>query len=688
MSPERFAARRASRRPRGAALAAAVLGAFLLSIPAAGLPAGKAGETARQAEDNVMAADGPSIDVLEHSYQIEANPLSTVVTVESTTGVEYSSFPLLMVPGTGRLPAGVHRQLRLLHGRLVATLTSASGSLIERTVLTPGPDAFTVQFSAALPKDPPDGPAVFFCDGVRGLEAGVPAGVFVPDLSGMLDPAGPSVSAKGRRPFAPPPFQVQVRGRAGWLGVGLVQVPNATTMRLRPECGISIDYRLGLIQPSPGPVGGGGAGTMVTFPTFVLTFGADPYQALRSYYTALAGMGAVVTPDPATRPLWWQEPMADTWGQQRAEHVQRGSPRFTAGWVLKFAETWRARFGVSRFTLVIDSRWQTSIGNPVPDPVRFGGWAGMRRLVDRLHSQGIRVLLWWPLWIRYPFESPPDRQALSLLPARFYVDPTAAGFDAATRYLTGRLLGKGPDSVGANGLKLDWGYDLSPSVADPSQGWGAAALLRYMTILHQEAHRVRPDALIDSSAAAPQFQAVTDSVRLYDAWSEAQWAKRAAIVAAVDPGVLIDGDGWRAGPADIGPHTVASTVFGVPAVYYSDRWADGAPLPAGVAAALGRVVSLSTLKGGGTATITPGGNWRYFAHGTLTAESFDSNRALAVWVYAACRATGAVVSTVDSDLRVPLPGGGSRLIDARAGTGYTIRVPVSDCQGGRRGPPA
>ncbi|MGH7775861.1 MAG: hypothetical protein ACREPI_01615, partial [Candidatus Dormibacterales bacterium] len=152
----------------------------------------------------------------------------------------------------------------------------------------------------------------------------------------------------------------------------------------------------------------------------------------------------------------------------------------------------------------------------------------------------------------------------------------------------------------------------------------------------------------------------------------------------VDPGTLIDGDGWRAGPATIGPHTVASTVYGIPAIYFAERWASGAPLPVGLAATLGRVVALSTLKGAGTASITGQGDWHYYARGALTAESFDSNRALAVWTYTGCGATARVVSTVDGDLRVPLPWGGVRPLDARAGGGYTFIAPIRGCHLGRR----
>lgn len=675
------------RRRSALGVMASLLIAGTLLGPAASGGRARAGgdrriQVADQSEDRVYAADGPTIQLARAGYRLEANPLSTLVTVESPRGALYTRFPLLMLNGTATLPPGSHRSLALTGGSLVATLEDAQGRVLERTILTPWQVSFSVRFTSVVAPAANLWPT-FFCDGRMGLEVDNPADAFFPSGAGHRAQGAPAISVIGRRPFAPPPFDVQIRGAAGWIGLGLVQVPDATTMRLAPGGGIAIDYPLETLANIPDSGAGGLVGTMVSFPTFVATFGTDPFTGLGAYEAALVASGAAPAANPDARPSWWQQPIVDTWGEQIAQGAGRGSPRFTAAWVRRFASDWRRRFGVGRFTLVIDSRWQQGVGSPRPDPARFGDWQGMRRLIDDLHRQNIRVLLWWPLWVRYPYQVPPGRQALNRLSPAYFVDPTAPSFESETAAAMSRLLGTGPGELGADGLKLDWGYDLLTKVRNPRLGWGAAALLRYLAILHADAHRLRPDALIESSAVAPQFMPATDTIRLYDGWSEAQWAARAAIVSRVDPGVLIDGDGWRAGPLDIARHTIASTVYGVPAIYFADHWATGTALPAPLAATLGHVVALSQLKGAGAASMLPNGDWRYTRGGRMTAESFDANQALAVWAYSGCLARAKVVSSVEGAVRVPLPVEGVRSLDAEPGVVYSISAAVPDCQRGK-----
>src|SRR5215472_14830606 len=109
-----------------------------------------------------------------------------------------------------------------------------------------------------------------------------------------------------------------------------------------------------------------------------------------------------------------------------AEHVIRGNTSFTAAWVRTFVNQVRQRYGLTRFTLVIDSRWQQELGSALPDQTRFGGIAGMRALIDDLHAMGLRVLLWWPMW-----STGTPSGAASTGSAVAAVDPTAPGFDDA-----------------------------------------------------------------------------------------------------------------------------------------------------------------------------------------------------------------------------------------------------------------
>ncbi|MGH7904301.1 MAG: hypothetical protein ACREPA_09285, partial [Candidatus Dormibacteraceae bacterium] len=120
------------RRRSALGVMASLLIAGTLLGPAASGGRARAGgdrriQVADQSEDRVYAADGPTIQLARAGYRLEANPLSTLVTVESPRGALYTRFPLLMLNGTATLPPGSHRSLALTGGSLVATLEDAQG---------------------------------------------------------------------------------------------------------------------------------------------------------------------------------------------------------------------------------------------------------------------------------------------------------------------------------------------------------------------------------------------------------------------------------------------------------------------------------------------------------------------------------------------------------------------------------
>jgi hypothetical protein len=623
------------------------------------------------AYDAVPAVGTASLRVIQPGYALWAEPGSAVVTLATPAGRVYTSMPLAALAGRAELPAGAHVQTTLDGGVLTTRVLDAGGAVLSQATLRPTASSFTVSFAA------PVGPATtltpgFFSDGHRGLSmTGIEAG-YTPDPRGAALSPTPVVSTVLRTPFAPPPFQLQLRTVAGWFGLGLVQVPSAETMRLGRDGALSVDYPLGRLGSAPDVGAGAPVDGLVRFPDFVVTFGADPQAGLRAYHDALVGLHAVnVASPPGSRPAWWSEPLVDTWGQQMAEKAHRGSAKFTAAWVRGFASDWKARYHVQHFTLIIDSRWQQHIGDPTPDQARFGGVAGMRTLVDDMHTQGIHVVLWWPMWARGVDVIPLSAKQARLARADRMVDPTAPGFASQMSATVGSLLGTGAGSLGADGLKLDWQYNIPQTLADPGSAYGALALYRYMDTIHTAAHALRHDAMIDASSVAPQFAAVADVIRLYDAWSAAEWDRRAAAVAAVNPDMLIDGDGWQTDAASIVPHTVASTVYGTPAVYFGKTLVGSTPMTTLMSDQLGAVVNLSTVKGQGHAVPLADGEWQYEVGGVVTARTFAHDHALVVRP-PTCTPTwkGTVVSTVAGRLLVPLSG--KNFVSAADGAGKRV----------------
>jgi hypothetical protein len=462
------------------------------------------------------------------------------------------------------------------------------------------------------------------------------------------------VSFVHRSPLTPPPLDVELKTQAGWLGIGLVQVPNATSLAVLPNGAVSVDYPLDLLTTFDDRGAGGRVGSMVRFPAFVFTFATGALEGLQAYGRSEVELGQA----PATwspRPFWWQEPIIDTWGAQIEDRAARSSLDFTSAFVQDFATTSQRRLGLDHMTLVIDSRWQQNIGEPEPDAVRFGGWTGMRALIDQLHSQGFHVMVWWPMWVRGLPHVPPTRAQLQLATSAQLIDPTAPGFEAAMADTMQRLLGNGPGDLNADGLKLDWTYDIRSSVQNPALGWGDAALYHYLDVINTAADAVRPDALVEASAAAPQFARVTDAVRLYDAWSETAWEARAAVVSAADPTALIDGDGWQANATNALAHAVTSTVYGIPALYFSDHWADGSPVSADMAQQLGQVMALAQLKGDGSARQLSGGEWAWIARGRVQAETLDGGRDIVLWSQVCGGLRGTLMATSAGTVLLPTP---------------------------------
>jgi hypothetical protein len=669
------AVRTVGRFPRPAVLAMMVAGLAAVSATAGGvLSSGPSSAAPPVAAPQVAAEEsapvwvwpepGESDHALRLStpqYQLALEPRTGILTVSSAAG-SYA-LPLAALVGRLQLPPGTRFLPTTDGSNLDLYVVNRGGQLLERALLRPHRGFFTVTFSSQLGPDNFAVPA-FFSNGRQGLPAAAVVHAFSPDpVSQSLIPSPTTYLGVHppyhTAPFAPPPLDLQFKLSRGWAGVGLVQVPDATALSIDSQSQVTVNYPLRLLAGFPDTGAGGAvapprsgpgkplAGSWLEFPSFVFTAAPDQYSGLYQYHLALSALGMAPTAaPPGRRPSWWSWPMVDTWGQQLLTGAARSSPRYTAAWVLSFASQWRQQFHVRHFTLVIDAQWQARLGDPTPS-TRFGGFSGMKALIARLHSEGIRVMLWWKLWT----DQLPDGKVVRY-------DPTQPGFTTLLSSQVDQMVGPGPSSLGADGLKLDWGFLVPPPTAEqlarPQLGMGAAVLLRYMRILSSAAWHADPASLIDASAVAPQFGGTEDTLRLYDAHRASTWSYRAAIVSAVDPNSAIDGDGWALLSSQAIPHIVASSVFGIPSIYYVGRWAKGTRFAPGLARDLGMVIQAAQSRGQGRAVPT-GTGWEYVVAGRVSARTLANDRAIVVYRYSPSgRCLGAtVVSAVEATLAIP-----------------------------------
>jgi len=632
------------------------------------------------------AASHPTWSIRESQYRLQIGQRSNLLTIANAAGTRSFSVPLAATVGSANLPRGV-RSLAVASGQdLTVTVSTSVGAALVEAVVIAQPTYFTVSYSARLGTDPSLRPG-FFADGRRGLAMASVTSGYSPD-PGLQSPTTRTPATYlgvhpplPNAPFAPAPYDVELQTPAGWLGIGLVQLPDARRLEVTAAGAVVVDYPLPTIGRFADHGGGGTVaapaaagpaghrGTWLAFPAFVLTVASGWEAGVTAYGASLRTLGqAPVAAPPGHRPSWWYWPIVDTWGQQQVTDAARRDDEFTASWVRHYVSLWRQRFGVGHFTVIIDAQWQKTLGNSVPSS-RFGGVAGMQKLIDQLHAQGLRVLLWWPLWV-----APSSGKQLR------WIDPTAPGYAAHLEAQISQLVGNGPTGLHADGLKLDWGAMIPPdkTFRRPQLGIGAAALYRYMAMLSADAWRAQPTAVIDASAMAPQYGGLEDLLRLYDASAAETWSDRATIVSAADPLALLDGDGWKiVGPQAI-PHLVQSAIFGTPAVYYATRWSGGAPIDTTTARALGALMLLTATRGQGAARpyhtdVPAGDDWGYYDGTRLLARSLSGAHAAVVYQYiGACSLPqqAVVVSVARRTLSVPLPPG-STLVQITPGATAT-----------------
>ncbi|HET9051066.1 MAG TPA: hypothetical protein VFO60_05145 [Candidatus Dormibacteraeota bacterium] len=612
-----------------------------------------------------VLADRRALQVSQPGYQLLVDRDTGIAQVASPSGALYTSLPLTALAGRSVFPRGTRTRVEPTPSGLTVDTVAPTGEVLVHTVVTTTPTSFTVGFTAAAVGAGAAGPVLFFSDGRRALDLASIASGYTPDPGQREVTTTPRLDTSVRTPLAPAPLDVELQASAGWMGIGIVQVPDATTLGVLPGGAVAVDYPLGAMSKAAGN------GGTVAFPDFVVTFAPAPLAGLRAYHDALVALGAAPA-SPASGPAWWHDPIVDTWGEQVGTKRARMSPAFTAAWVRSFADDVRQRYGLAHATIVIDSAWQARVGDPEPDPTRFGGWDGMRRLIADLHAQGFHVLLWWPMWARDIRSIPPRTGDLERAGPGHIVDPGRPDFDATMSAEVTRLLGDDPDGLDADGLKLDWAYAIPSGLSNPAVDSGAAALYHYLGVIHAAAAVAHPGAIVEASAASPQFERVTDSVRLYDAWSEASWDSRAAVVAAADPGALIDGDGFETTPRTAVAHAVASTVYGVPALYYDDHYADGAPVSAATARLIGMVMSISSGKGPGVVTQS-GSGWRWTGADGTELSTLAGRADVLRWHAGACGGAGLLAATAPGTLVVGLPLPARAVVTATAG-GRTVPV--------------
>ncbi|HEY9249783.1 MAG TPA: TIM-barrel domain-containing protein, partial [Rariglobus sp.] len=270
-------------------------------------------------------------------------------------------------------------------------------------------------------------------------------------------------------------------------------------------------------------------------------------------------------PDPAAkhRHAWWLEPLYCTWNDQRmlADHqAETELLNQTAATVRKAVEQLdeslvrqaaavirRERLPVK--TILLDEGWSIARGDWRPDPSRF---PNLRGLVDELHSQGFKVMVWWN-WAEIAGDADIPRSQLAAdgwtnrhgHRWRDYSDPRIQ--EDYFKPLMRTLFSSDPGCYDLDGVKTDFLADkVHPDTPLHNPSWRGEE--RYFTrvteLFHREMRRHKPDALHLGCAGNYWLADLIDLNRTYDVhtsnWLEHE--ERARMLQCTAPGVPVSYD--------------------------------------------------------------------------------------------------------------------------------------------------
>lgn len=397
--------------------------------------------------------------------------------------------------------------------------------------------------------------------------------------------SGPGSYLRGFGAGSPlvPPYIASIRAGTEWWGIGTVAVP-ATSDGLDLTVGrhyFGVSFGSGQVRDHQSKIDG---------PIVGIFFGDRPRSILSQYLSALNSEASNSNKRQRKEwHVWWSEPIYCTWGEEAyAARVTEGTLQEDHGgryindtnlskWI-NLAKERHLPFG----TVIIDLGWMLDYGDFEPNPARF---TDLRKTIDHLHTEGLHVLLWIPMYEATGKLFSPDKSVSDV--SKTHPDwliknrngQSTDIFDftnpAVRAYVKERihfLLTSDANGLNADGLKVDF-MDRVPDPAESDfydASWGVGELMqaRVLSLIYTSAKEAKSDALIDSSFMNPLFKDWQDIVRLNDDVSNSiatYWWR--AWAASLNEVPAIDGDDWWAMKRYFVPLTLAKAAWGIPNLY-------------------------------------------------------------------------------------------------------------------------
>ncbi len=347
-------------------------------------------------------------------------------------------------------------------------------------------------------------------------------------------------TASGDWQFAPHPTLMFLQRNDAYLSLGAIDLP-------RDSFGMHFQARNYLLDHWLVDYGGDedglslAEGQTFTMPTFRLRYSEQPdaYAAYADFGWQLVKAGKC--PDPAARVTsqqqWWLDPLYCTWVDQcmlasyqpavelqtqanNCDHPTRSS--LSQEMVRKAVKTIR-EYDLPFKTILLDEGWHQSRGDWHPHPDRF---PEMRKLVDELHDQGFKVVIWWA-WpeIEKAAESSIDPSLLMGAGKRnrhgcqMYDFSNPVVQENYFKPLFTMLFSDAPGCCNFDGIKTDFQADkihTDMPLADPSWRGEENYLYQMHKLFYTTLKSIKPDAVHIGCAGHYWLAPYIDINRTYD----------------------------------------------------------------------------------------------------------------------------------------------------------------------------
>ena len=349
--------------------------------------------------------------------------------------------------------------------------------------------------------------------------------------------------------FAPHPTMFLLRKNDVNLLFGALDLPRDTFgMFLKVK-----DYVVREWHLSYGATGHGlvlEAGQAFPSPTFRLFLerGETVRHSVERYARSLSREGFAAVPENRKRFPWHTEPLYCTWLDQvaQAEADEIKAPEALNEKLVRRAARLIKDKRLPFKTIIIDDGWQMARGQWEPNTRKFPDFRG---LVDELHAQGLKVVLWWA-WAELADEVAADPRLLVASGRRNRHGRRAWDYSnplTQKEYLEPlfrRFFSSEPGCYDIDGIKTDFMADkvhddMPP--ADPAWRGEENYFHKLYSLTDKLMRSHKPDACHHAYSGHPHLTALIDVNRTADVCSSnvMEHVNRADMLAATAPGCPI-----------------------------------------------------------------------------------------------------------------------------------------------------